>query len=135
MDAEQWYHPVSHSSDRNPPIYYPLGRRRNLPAEAKKGKARGDPRGDLQRQAPEAGGVAEPPARGHRHHRRVLYHPCGRLQGGVPSARGEATPVYSRRLCHRYRGGDHRLQPRYGAVPHSAKAHRRRPHQRQIYHL
>ena len=43
--------------------------------------------------------------------------------------------LHSRRLCHRYRGGDHRLQPRYGAVPHSAKAHRRRPHQRQVYHL
>ena len=86
---------------------------------SKKGKARGDPRGDLGHQAPEAGGIAEPPARGHRHHRRVLYHPCGRLQGCVPSARGEATPVHSRRLCHRYRGRDHRLQPRHGAVPHS----------------
>ena len=77
MDAEQWYPPVSHSSDRNPQIYHSPGGRRNLPAEAKKGKARGDPRGDFQCQAPEAGGVTEPSSRGHRHHRRVLYHPCG----------------------------------------------------------
>lgn len=97
MDAEQWHNSVSDPSDQNASICHSLGERRNLPAEAKKGKARGDPRGDLQCQAPEAGGVTEPSARGHRHHRRVLYHPCGRLQGGVPSARGEAAPVYSRR--------------------------------------
>ena len=135
MDAEQWHYSVSDPSDRYPPIYHPPGGRRNLPAEAKKGKARGDPCWDLGRQTPEAGGVAEPPTSGHRHNRLVLYHPCGRLQGGVPSACGESTPVHSRRLFHRYRGRDHRLQPRHGAVPHSAKAHRCRPHQRQVYHL
>jgi hypothetical protein len=42
---------------------------------------------------------------------------------GVPSACGEATPVHSRRLFHRYRGRDHRLQPRHGAVPHFQQKH------------
>lgn len=69
MDAEQWHHSVSDPSDQNASICHSLGGRRNLPAEAKKGKARGDPRGNLQRQAPEAGGVTEPSSSGHRHHR------------------------------------------------------------------
>ena len=69
MDAEQRHHSVSDPSDQNASICHSLGGRRNLPAEAKKGKARGDPRGNLQRQAPEAGGVTEPSSRGHRHHR------------------------------------------------------------------
>ena len=60
------------------------------------------------------------------------------LQNFINKSSGEdrkATPVHSRCLCHRYCGRDHRLQPRHGAVPHSAKAHRCRPHQRQVYHL
>ena len=40
VDAEQRHHPVSDSSDRYLPIYHPLGKRRNLSAEPKNGKAR-----------------------------------------------------------------------------------------------
>ena len=50
MDATERHHSVSHPSDRNPPIYHPPGGCRNLPAKTKKGKVRGDPRGNLQRQ-------------------------------------------------------------------------------------
>ena len=134
MDAAEWNHSVRDQTNQNAPLRDTNGRRSGLSAEEKVDKTKGDPRGDLQRQADKTkGGDQQQSPDGYRGHWRMLRYRCGRVQGCIQGSRGEATSVFSRCPHRRQSRRDHRLRSAHGALIYSAEAHLRRPDQRKVY--